>query len=1077
MSSANDAVFLRRNNQIQDAIDSQNMKQALQLIEKRMKKGENTPFLKAWKANVLFNHTDEAHKKRGIAETLELCKSEPPVTDLDTLDTLRRTLEKMDDQTGVRSALWERAAKAKPQDHDLQMRWFTDAFDSRDWKSAQKAAMSLQKNFPRDRKYFFWAIFFCHIVSIDSASSDMDRKLFGTLAYRMISKAAAEVPTNPTELLSPPRAIQNAEELFLLIQIFNKQDKHDEIIKILDSESTGLNSRIVNNNQIFRLSKLNSLGATERWEEGYACAKDFLTVSEDEEGRKALKERDEWKFWNMLIASTRHLKETPDLLADTQGFIEKFIDFSPKSRNAHLARLDMILLGIARGQNTSDDLISACQKYWDQHKHKLYFLGDIRGVLENCEDSLVRKVYEYCMDSVEGKAEDIMPLINAYKMQYLAQLSGKDASKATIENIVRNCLDFYEGFTLLAKTQNKKDNQEASAMESRPTDDFCLIASMALLRPNKTSGEVSDKSLIRAAGILERLLVDSPHNYEALLTLIRIYVLLGAGSLALKAFSKLSVKHVQYETVSHIIFTRFASIHPFSAPAYEGAEYKEFDPQAAFVHALDFYRSANLTVSRSLMNGLREGSYVNSEETMELRNRLNDSINRRILALETRRMQRLRKGEHLSFHEEIAQSNLPVYDQRSYDAFMNLEHHSQPTFETRLRAGPIPKSNWLASTRVTDQLFSVLKSIAMQKPNPIEETLPGISDLKLSETDNDLTPTEIDAGKINTELLKVANFMAGSKAHTSDQIVKVLGQVEAWLNDKIQYLALQDDKVSPLIEITTIEFDGTHAVPTWRYFHAIWSLVEILKALSNIIDLDSKKSVKTVKLPADQLNRVTALVCDVFEHVRSNTRALKRGLSESATLSTVVNLVMQGDADDAYGKPLQDVLNRMMDSSALEVFCGELKESWEEALDGRQGPILRFQAKDQVIFTRLPHILFDNPRQTLQSTTVEMVHERSGIVVGLNSGRKTTALNTPKTRISRSVGKSSRRTAFVREIAAEVVGLAPYERRIIELLRNAQDKRARKLAKKRLGTFGRGKAKVEAMQKVIAESRRTQAAH
>ncbi|KAF9244741.1 hypothetical protein LCP9604111_7133 [Penicillium roqueforti] len=146
----------------------------------------------------------------------------------------------------------------------------------------------------------------------------------------------------------------------------------------------------------------------------------------------------------------------------------------------------------------------------------------------------------------------------------------------------------------------------------------------------------------------------------------------------------------------------------------------------------------------------------------------------------------------------------------------------------------------------------------------------------------------------------------------------------------------------------------------------------------------------------------------------------------------------------------------------------------------RQGSILRFQAKDQANFTRLSHLLFDNLRQPLQSTTVEMA-ERSGIVVGLNAGRisrvmKTTALNTPKTRISRTKGKSSRRTAFVREIAQEVVGLAPYERRIIELLRNAQDKRARKLAKKRLGTFGRGKAKVESMQKVIAESRRT-AAH
>lgn len=64
--------------------------------------------------------------------------------------------------------------------------------------------------------------------------------------------------------------------------------------------------------------------------------------------------------------------------------------------------------------------------------------------------------------------------------------------------------------------------------------------------------------------------------------------------------------------------------------------------------------------------------------------------------------------------------------------------------------------------------------------------------------------------------------------------------------------------------------------------------------------------------------------------------------------------------------------------------------------------------------------------------------------------QKTTPLNTPKTRISRTKGRSTRRTAFVRDIVREVTGLAPYERRIIELLRNTQDKRARKLAKKRV---------------------------
>jgi N-terminal acetyltransferase B complex non-catalytic subunit len=57
--------------------------------------------------------------------------------------------------------------------------------------------MSLQNNFPKTRKYYFWAIFMCHLVAVDPANSDADRKLFGTLAYRMISKAASNVPADP----------------------------------------------------------------------------------------------------------------------------------------------------------------------------------------------------------------------------------------------------------------------------------------------------------------------------------------------------------------------------------------------------------------------------------------------------------------------------------------------------------------------------------------------------------------------------------------------------------------------------------------------------------------------------------------------------------------------------------------------------------------------------------------------------------------------------------------------------------------------------------------------------------------
>ncbi|KAL2001097.1 hypothetical protein VTN02DRAFT_2229 [Thermoascus thermophilus] len=139
MSASSDAVFHRRNKQIQDAIDGQNLKQALQLCEKRIKKGEDTRFLRAWRAHILFRHADDAHRQRGLADTLALCHADdPPTTDLDTLDILTQTLRRLDGHEATVRALWERAAKAKPQDLEVQMRWFTDAFEGGDWKSAQK---------------------------------------------------------------------------------------------------------------------------------------------------------------------------------------------------------------------------------------------------------------------------------------------------------------------------------------------------------------------------------------------------------------------------------------------------------------------------------------------------------------------------------------------------------------------------------------------------------------------------------------------------------------------------------------------------------------------------------------------------------------------------------------------------------------------------------------------------------------------------------------------------------------------------------------------------------------------------
>lgn len=244
----------------------------------------------------------------------------------------------------------------------------------------------------------------------------------------------------------------------------------------------------------------------------------------------------------------------------------------------------------------------------------------------------------------------------------------------------------------------------------------------------------------------------------------------------------------------------------------------------------------------------------------------------------------------------------------------------------------------MSSARVTDRLFTVLTNIGLQKPVDLNLELPALGDLSLSGAAADQTVAEQDAAKIHLELLKVAQFMAGSKTYTTAQIASVLGQIQDWLKSKRQVLMLDETHRSTLIKETAVNFaPGIPGAPTWEYFHVIWTLVETLKAMWKVVDLDSRKAIKTVNLPAEPLKQVKTLVSEVFEDVRSNTRAMKQSLAESATLSTLIDLVERGDSTDEYEQPLQDVLGKMINDGALEVFCGELRENWEEALDGVLG--------------------------------------------------------------------------------------------------------------------------------------------
>ena len=60
--------------------------------------------------------------------------------------------------------------------------------------------MALRKSFPKERNYNFWNVVMCYLIHNDSSRSEKERTLFGTLAFRLISKAAEAVPIDKVRI-------------------------------------------------------------------------------------------------------------------------------------------------------------------------------------------------------------------------------------------------------------------------------------------------------------------------------------------------------------------------------------------------------------------------------------------------------------------------------------------------------------------------------------------------------------------------------------------------------------------------------------------------------------------------------------------------------------------------------------------------------------------------------------------------------------------------------------------------------------------------------------------------------------
>ena len=230
------------------------------------------------------------------------------------------------------------------------------------------------------------------------------------------------------------------------------------------------------------------------------------------------------------------------------------------------------------------------------------------------------------------------------KLEYNLVISRDDNTfrDGLIQGFVCNCLRLYR--------LSLKYDLDLPVSDRLPGDDAALLAAMGLIRLYKTRQRYPEhnNALLRSIVVLEYLLLRSKHNYDALLILVRLYMFLGAGSLAMERYSRLAVKNLQHTTVSWVLYTHISTIHPHpvTISRTNGAGRTAIDPASDMAQALDWHKSASSLCKKSVTSMQENGRWSMSLDALSTGTHIESGFSKLLLLVETKRIARFLSISH-----------------------------------------------------------------------------------------------------------------------------------------------------------------------------------------------------------------------------------------------------------------------------------------------------------------------------------------------------------------------------------------------------------------------------------------------
>jgi N-terminal acetyltransferase B complex non-catalytic subunit len=185
--------------------------------------------------------------------------------------------------------------------------------------------------------------------------------------------------------------------------------------------------------------------------------------------------------------------------------------------------------------------------------------------------------------------------------------------------------------------------------DRHPADDFCVIAAMCLIKLSlmhaedglETLRNIRISYILQATSLLEYAWTHSKSNFQISLLLIRLHCYLGCGSLAMRAYQRLSLKQTQFDTLSYTLFDRISSFHPhpFGHSPDGSTQFKTAVEHLQKQQKL--YRTARDHVTKNVWTSFKHGSYNSIFEIREVSETLSHTLSGAMSVIESSKVSRL----------------------------------------------------------------------------------------------------------------------------------------------------------------------------------------------------------------------------------------------------------------------------------------------------------------------------------------------------------------------------------------------------------------------------------------------------